>query len=181
MQGFSGYLQKGQLLACLVMLVLSPCACQRPPEIQTLEPPVLEPLSNLQMSDPQAQVQLLEGFYELEQHRWRWTKRRFRVALFVPENIRRAGEATLELDGYIAPVILSGKQKVIVEAAAYGKTFCVDEYSQPGPFRFKCRLPRELLQSFKVVLDFTVRGGQLHADASRRELGIVVDRVLLEP
>ena len=71
--------------AAVLLLALSP-GCKKRDPIKT-EPTdesgaTLRPV--IKMSDPQAAIQLLKGFHDIEQSAWRWTASQFVVALKTP-------------------------------------------------------------------------------------------------
>jgi hypothetical protein len=79
----NSYSRERRLALCsvlFVMLAFAPLGCKRKPAGQ--EAPHMA--STIHMGDPQTAAQLVSGFYGIEQNAWRWTGRRFSVALRPP-------------------------------------------------------------------------------------------------
>jgi hypothetical protein len=64
------------------LLALSPAACKRQPKPRVASIPAFVSLASVvNMNDPHAAEQLLSGFYQVEDHNWRWVAPKFAVAL----------------------------------------------------------------------------------------------------
>ncbi|MEJ7606298.1 MAG: hypothetical protein WKF37_08520 [Bryobacteraceae bacterium] len=49
--------------------------------------------STVSMGEPKGAIQLLKGFYEIEQQSWRWTAGKFSLRLKPPEALPSAGRS----------------------------------------------------------------------------------------
>src|SRR3954447_8906943 len=76
------------LIALLSLLTVFLIGCQRPP---------LWNADILQMSDPTIARQLLFGFYDVDEGRWRWTGRVFGVALATSTAVRNTSKKTFQI------------------------------------------------------------------------------------
>ena len=74
----------------------------------------------VRMSDPRAQMQLVSGFYGMEQGAWRWTKQRFSAILSPPAGAAQEGR-TLTLRLTVPDVVISKLQSVTLSGAVNGQ------------------------------------------------------------
>jgi SAM-dependent methyltransferase len=147
--------------------------------LQTAIRPAPTPVqSEFACSDPES-VEFIGGFHRIEEDSWRWTERRFRVALRPPPASARFGgivdfafdipESSLRLLGAIT-LTLSVNERRLGNAT----------FESAGPQAFRTEIPAELLRKKSVTLDFEldkcIEAGKLEY----RELGVIAHSVRLE-
>jgi hypothetical protein len=111
--------------------------------------------SDLKMSDPIIEKQLLGGFYEVEDGQWRWTARRFGVALKPPEGSDRTG-STLNLKLFIPESQIQKLGPMTLSADAGDVTLAPETFAQAGSFLYSRDIPPDLLRTnlLPVVFSF---------------------------
>src|ERR1700690_4106305 len=75
----------------IAVLALFPAACKRHPKPAAEAEDTDKPAMMLAMSDARTSMQLVHGFYQLENGAWRWTDKTFEVSLRVPPNAAKNG------------------------------------------------------------------------------------------
>jgi hypothetical protein len=123
-----------------------------------------------------AHADRLEGFYEIEEGRWRWTKRHFAITFHAPV-LKGAAAARLSLEVYVPDVLIQKLGQVKLSGRVNGKDIRPEVYREPGSFTFARDLPAEWLAAGPVRVEFTAEKG-LQADD--REVGVVVVGASLE-
>jgi hypothetical protein len=176
------------LLAALLLttvLLLPGCASNEPelaPESEAAENPAAPEglLSSAHMGDPRAAPQLIEGFYGLEQGVWRWTARKFVVALQAPSG--GAGQDTqLEFSFTLPETVISRLQAITLTARSNGTEIGSETYTQPGEYVFTKPVPAALLQGGGAIkVEFELDKALPPGDADKRELGLVAVSVALK-
>jgi len=166
--------------AFLLFLLGALIACH-PPDLSDRteeEPPW--PASNLQVAEPDAAPQLISGWYNVEKNSWRWTAGKFAVILRPPIGSAVKG-ATLTLNFTVPEVIISRLRSVTLSASIEGTGLAPETYPSPGKAIFKRDVPARLLSGETVRVDFALNRVMVPGHGDNRELGVVVDRVGLEP
>src|ERR1043166_3237791 len=92
----------------LLVLLCGGFACKRRDRVRLEQTEESSPqlASLIHMNDPRNASQLISGFYDIEDHSWRWTAGKFSVLLRPPRTAARKG-AVLQLQFSIPEVILS--------------------------------------------------------------------------
>jgi len=150
-------------------------ACSRAPEaplIQEEEP--FAGLSFLRAADPKAEPQFLHGWHPVEQGSWRWTKRRFSVALQPP---RIGRPAQLELAFYIPESSRTALGSITLTPAAGGAALPGKTYTTAGEHVYSQEVGGDVLNRDVVVVRFQLDKVLSPGTADDRELGIVVSSV----
>jgi hypothetical protein len=135
--------------------------------------------SDLKMSDPSAERQLLAGFYGIEAGQWRWAKRRFAVVLRPPQGSRESG-ATLTIKLFIPGSQMEKLGDVTISADIGDVTLAPETFSEPGSLTYSRDVPGSLAGSELVPVVFTLDKALAPFQADGRELGAVVSEVSLE-
>jgi hypothetical protein len=137
-------------------------------------------LSSAHMGDPRAVPQLLEGFYGLEQGVWRWTARKFSVALQAPAG--GAGQETqLEFKFTLPDAVISRLSSVTLTARISGTDLGSESYQKQGEYVFIKPVPAGLLSGGEAVkVEFEMDKALPPGDADKRELGLVAVSVALK-
>jgi hypothetical protein len=129
------------------------------------------------MGDVNAAHQL-EGFHEIEESTWRWTKQRFAVSLLAPTGAKERG-ARLRFRFTIPPSAFAkyGAQQVSAKVEAAGLP--PQAYRQAGQHEFSAEVPSTALQNDVVRVEF-VLDKSFVVKPDERNLGVVAQHVALE-
>jgi hypothetical protein len=178
-----------ELLALLVAgLLLAGCPSNepelaQPPQSEAPETPGEAPsgelLASVHMGDPAAAAQLLEGFYGIEQGVWRWTAKKFVVALDAPA----APGQDLQLEfKFTLPEAVAGRlQNVTLSARVNGADLGSETYDQAGDHLFAKPVPAAAVQDGEALkVEFELDKALPPSEADKRELGIVALSVALK-
>lgn len=141
---------------------------------------ILAPLSNdVKMSDPTSVKQLIAGFYGLEEHKWRWTARRFAVVFQPPAGSQQKG-ATLRLQLYFPDSEIKQLGPITLTTDVSDITLSPQTFSKPGAFSYVRTVPAAVLHTdlLPVVFSFDKALGVGVKD--ERELGAVVTEISLD-
>lgn len=136
--------------------------------------------STVYTGDPNSGPQLVDGFFQIEDHSWRWTTQRFAVVLRTPW---RNGEQSAALLAEITvPAAQIARLKRLTLAASVGHTsFLPETYSHPGSFIYEREVPASLLHDQEVRIDFTLDRVSEPGSQDQRRLGVIVSSIRLEP
>jgi hypothetical protein len=172
--GLEGRASMRPLSAALALaLVLAPLGCNRKIVTSNLR-------SEVDMGDPQAQAQLVSGFYAIEEGAWRWTKRKFSVELAPPAGAAKRG-AWLRVH-VTAPDVLIGKLgAVTMSASVDGEPLSPETYSAAGAYTYEREIAARMLRGESVRVDFALDKAMPPAGRDLRELGIVALSAGLDP
>ncbi len=129
--------------------------------------------STIHMGDPRIETQLITGFYGIEQNAWRWTARRFSVALRPPLGAAQKG-ATLQLRLTVPPVIVEKLTTITLSAAIGATALAPETYAQAGNYTYSRDVPPALVAGEVVRVDFQLDKSMPPSGADLRDLGIVV-------
>ncbi|MFN7918691.1 MAG: hypothetical protein U0Q16_01255 [Bryobacteraceae bacterium] len=167
-------------LPCLVVvaMAMSSTACKRSRKqrVETVEDDKTELSSVVAMSNTAHAVQLVRGFYDLEQGGWRWTMGKFSVTLKTPSGAGEKG-ATLELKTSVPEAVLSKIQTTTLSASIGGTALEPEKLSKPGEFVYTRNVPASALKSEAVTVDFELDKFLAAGMVEQRELGIIVTSV----
>ncbi len=171
------------LLALAVSLLLSPAGCKRnrtkaQQEATIEEAPAL--LTMIQVADPKASAQLVKGFYNVEDNRWRWTMGKFSVVLSPPPNADRNG-AKLALRLSVPDPVINKLGPVKLSASVDGIALPEETYAKPGQYVYARDVPAQALSKNVVAVDFALDKCLSPSEADQRELGVVVTVIGFEP
>jgi hypothetical protein len=166
-----------RLLWFAAAVFLAACSQSEPeaPAAPAEQPP--GPASVVQVADPKAAVQLLEGWHAVEQNAWRWTQKRFAVSLRPPAPGKAA---TLQLKFSLPEALLKRLQSVTLSAAVNGVALPGETYTAPGAHVYARSVPANALAADVARVDFSLDKALPPGEVDSRELGIVVSSVGLE-
>ncbi len=172
---------KAKIAVTVLMAAAALAGCKRKDTVaveKTDEGPHMA--SIIHTGDPQSDPQLVTGFYDIEEHSWRWTAQRFAVVLHPPEGGAQRG-ATLTVQFAIPDAVIN-KLKTISLSGMIGSTpLSPETYTQPGPYMYTRDVPANLLSADAVRVDFQLdKALPAGTNGDRRELGIIVSSVGLE-
>lgn len=134
--------------------------------------------SDLKISESSSERQLIAGFYRLEQHRYRWTSRRFAVVLQPPAGSERAG-ATLRLQLFIPELEIAKLGPMTLTADVDEVSLKPETFTKAGTFSYSRAIPAALLRTDMFPVLFRVDKAFSSLD-DPRELAVVVTEVSLE-
>ena len=132
--------------------------------------------SNVNVADPEIKSQLLWGFYELSENSWRWTARKFTVALQRPSGSERSG-AKLHLRFYIPDEQVKQLGPIRLRAQLSANRFSSMTIRRGGLYEYVCDVPKEALYADILPVDFVLSKAAPPSQRDARELGIVVSSI----
>jgi hypothetical protein len=136
--------------------------------------------STVYTGDPNAEPQLLSGFYRVEEYSWRWTAQRFSVVLRPPEGA--TGEAaTLVVRLGIPQGVIEKLHSISLSSSIGGSSLAPETYIRPGDQSYIRAVAPKLLTSEEVRIDFQLDKVLPPVGQDERQLGIVVTSIGLEP
>ncbi len=165
----------------LAPLILIPSGCKRkqPAKVEVIEEEAPKLATVVHVADPKATVQLVRGFYELEQNSWRWTAGKFAVALRPPRGASDRG-AVLQLKFAIADAVLDRVKSMTVRARAGKLELAPETYTKPGEQIYSRDVPAAVLGGEVVTFEFEVDKFLPPGAVEQRELALIVTTVGLE-
>lgn len=165
----------------LALVLLASCRRERDLSQYTIEDPAAHLPSTVALGNAAQQAQLLGGFHQIEEGRWRWTAKEFAVSLKAPFAAGQAG-AVLELNGSLPELILSKTGPVTLAARIGGQTLPGVTFTTAGDAKYSVAVPPALLAQSPVRVDFTLSkalpAGTIPGDG--RELGLIVSEIGLK-
>lgn len=136
-------------------------------------------LPMVHVADPRSSVQLLKGFYDVEQGSWRWTKQNFSVMLRPPAGAVQKG-ATLQLKFSVPDPVIERLKSVTLSANVAGVALPSETYTKPGEYVYTRDVPAAALAGEAVTAAFSLDKALPPGEADQRELGVVVSSAGLE-
>jgi len=165
----------------LAPLLAAPAGCRRkqPVKVEVVEEEAPKLATVVHVADPKATVQLVKGFYELEQNSWRWTASKFAVALRPPRDARERG-AVLQLKFAIADAVLERVKSMTVKARSGKVELAPETYAKPGEQVYSRDVPGSILGGEVVLFEFEVDRFLPPGAVEQRELALIVTTIGLE-
>jgi hypothetical protein len=117
-------------------------------------------------------IQLLDGWYPLEEGKWRWTERSFAVQLELPVGHRHPD--TLVAHFYLPGSVFDSLPAIVLGAEVNGITLPSVRYSRPGEHVYEMPIPLEATRDTGLLTRFTLRD-TFRADGDPRPLGLLVN------
>ena len=168
-----------RLVCVLAILIFAAIGCQSGAPVP-VQDSAARLASTVYTGDPNSEVQLLSGFYDIEEYSWRWTAQRFSVVLRPPGGA--AGEAAnLVVHLGIPEVVIQKLHSISLSAAIGGSQLRPETYTRPDSYTYTREVAPSLLISEEVHIDFQLDKVVPPLGQDRRQLGIVVTSVGLEP
>jgi hypothetical protein len=184
-QAFSTRRSRLPLLAggLVLALALAPLGCKSEPKATKVvaaegEAPALA--STVRASEASQEPQLLDGFYSVEANSWRWTAKQFRVVLRPPIGSAQNG-ATLDMSLTVPQVAIDHAKSLTLSASVEGTPLPPETYTKSGQYEFKRDVPASALSEQAVRIQFSLDKAIPPSGADRRELGVIVTSVGLQP
>ena len=129
------------------------------------------------MNDPEAQNQLLSGFYGIENNSWRWTAGSFSVLLRTPPGSAQRG-ATLDFALSIPDSTIQKLGKLKLTGSTNGTVLNSAAYDAPGQYHFSADVPPAMLGADSTRIDF-VLDKTIQPDGDKRVLGVIANSFTL--
>ncbi|MFY9728785.1 MAG: hypothetical protein WB579_06385 [Bryobacteraceae bacterium] len=167
----------------VVALALAPLGCKREPKTVKVVAPEGEATalaSTVRTSETSQEPQLLNGFYGIENNSWRWTGKQFSVLLRTPFGGAQNG-ARLNLAFTIPQVAIDHAKTLTLSASVEGTPLPPETYNKSGQYEYKPDVPAAALNKEAVRIQFSLDKSIPPTGADRRELGIIVASIGLEP
>jgi hypothetical protein len=132
--------------------------------------------STVHTRDPKSATQLVSGFYDVEENAWRWTAKKFAVALHPPAGSAQNG-ALLEMVLTVPPPVTEKLGNITLTPSIGGTTLPPATYNKPGQYVLRDEVAPALLKTDPVEVDFQLDKAIPPGDKDLRELGVVVTSV----
>lgn len=161
------------------VLISSGCKRKPPAKVEVIEAEAPTLATVVHVADPRATVQLVKGFYELEQNSWRWTAGKFAVALRPPRGASDRG-AVLQLKFAIADAVLDRVKSMTVKARLGKLELAPETYAKPGEQIYSRDVPASALGGEVVTVEFEVDKFLPPGAVEQRELALIVTTIGLE-
>ena len=136
------------------------------------------PAERISMRDPHAGSRLT-GFYPPEGGGFRWTKREFSALLGVPQPNAKGAQLVVQL--YIPDSVIQKLGPLTLRAHLGPHALAPETWSQPGQYFYSRKLEPDWIASGSILVEFTLDKSLPPAGADRRDLGIVIREIAIEP
>jgi hypothetical protein len=166
----------------VLALALAPLGCKREPKtvkVVTTESEAPALASTVRTSEASQEPQLLNGFYGIEANSWRWTGKEFSVLLRTPPGAAQSGGALSV--ALTVPEVALRAGPLTLSASVEGSPLPPETYSKSGQYELKRDVPASALSKDAVRIQFSLDKSIPPAGAERRELGVIVTSVGLQP
>ncbi len=167
-------------LLTLLLMAAAPGCRRRTTTVETVEEDNAQLASVVQTNDAKASMQLLKGFYDIENGAWRWTKSEFSVTLKAPPEARTKG-AVLKLSFSVTEPLLQHTRTTTLSAVANGSVLEPETYTKAGQYTYERKIPAADVQGEAVTIDFRLDKFLTAGQVEERELGLVVASAGLYP
>ena len=167
---------------CVCLLSVAGAGCRRRDRkirVQQTDEDTATLASVIQMGDPKAAPQLLNGFFNIESNTWRWTMGKFTVALRPPRNAGVRG-ATLHLKFVLPEAVLSKIKTTSISAKVGSVVLSPETYTQPGEFDYSRDVDPKLLSGEVVNVEFSMDKFLTAGMVESRERGVIATSVGFE-
>ncbi len=135
--------------------------------------------TRVSMADTSSAGQLLSGFYDLEQNRWRWTARRFIIAFPGCGKSAEAKPHSLKLDVFVPEGQIQSLGPLTLTAEVNGTELAAETFRAPGVHTYMRTVPETALLSNIVPVTFYLDRAKAPGPGEGRELGLVVNNAQL--
>ena len=166
--------------ALALVLLLAVTGCKRKETVKISDDEAPRMASVVHTGDPQSDIQLVQGFYAIEQNSWRWTAQRFSVVLRPPPGAAERG-ATLTMQLAVPDAVISKLKAVSVSGNIGATQLTPETYTEQGPYTYTRDIPANLLNGEALRVDFKLdKSLPPGTGGDQRELGVIVSSVGLE-
>ena len=138
-----------------------------------------QPASTINVANPATVSQLVAGFYDLEDGKWRWTAKKFIVSLAPPGDADDKG-AKLLLQFYLPETQIQALGPMTLSADVDSHVLAPETYSKGGQYTYARDVPTDSLRSNLVPILFRFDKAVAPSTADSRELASIVSNVSLQ-
>ena len=163
--------------AALLLLGLTACSRQ-PAKVETIEVDQPQRSSVISAGDPAHAVQFVQGFYDIEQGSWRWTRAKFSLTLASPGGASEKG-ATLELKFVLPDPVVKKVGPVTLSATIDGNALPPEKFEIDGEQVYRRDIPANLLRGPAANIEFSLDKFLAAGVVAERELGIILHTAAL--
>jgi hypothetical protein len=135
---------------------------------------------SVEMGNRAHAAQLLDGWYGIEDGKWRWTAKNFSVLLKAPPGSDRSG-AELSLKLFVPDVQIRNLGPITISADIGGRALPALVLSKPEDHVYSAHVPAEVLRPGVAAVNFRLDKAAVGLNGDARELGVVVSEVSLAP
>lgn len=135
--------------------------------------------SSIKVTDPGSAVQLLSGFYLVEET-WCWTKKDFSVALGRPGTAAKEKGTRIVLAFAVPELVIQKLKSIKLYAVVNGVNLPSETYTKSGDYTYSQDLPATSFTAEKVNVDFHLDKALQPNATDPRELGVVVSAIGFE-
>ena len=152
----------------IAALLLAPAGCKRRKKHAATEDEPTGLASMVHAADPRSTIQLVRGFYPVEQGAWRWTQKTFAVTLKPPTGSAKTG-ATLQLSFAIPDAVLQKAGPLTLSASIGDLKLDPEKYSQPGDLMYTREVPASAMKGEAITVEFVLDKALPPGDQDTRE------------
>ena len=134
--------------------------------------------SVINVADPKITSQLLWGFEDLSGHLWRWTARKFTVALQRPVGSEESG-ARLHLRFFVPDDEIRALRRIKLTAQIAAYRLRSMRIDKGGSYEYVADVPKGALIADILSVSFTLSKAMPPSERDARELGVVVSSIQL--
>ncbi|HEU0124202.1 MAG TPA: hypothetical protein VFQ91_26965 [Bryobacteraceae bacterium] len=164
-------------MAAVAILALSAMAgCKKKQATQYVDDGNAQLAIAVRVADPKTAIQLVRGFYDVEDNAWRWTAPKFAVTLRPPNDVAPEG-AKLFLEYAVPDLFLQKVPETTLTVTVGGKALAPEKIQKAGAGRLERLAPAELLKSDMVTVEFSLDKYLEAGSVDQRELGLIVSAV----
>ena len=160
-------------MAAALLTAGAGCKARRRVRVETVEEEAGPMASFVKMSEPKTAVQLVRGFYSLENGAWRWTKSAFSVTVRPPAGAAQNG-ARLEVKATMPDAVISKVHETSLHCTVNGQALEPEKIDKAGDFLYKRDIAASALAGDAVTLDFHLDKFLAAGQVEERELGMIV-------
>lgn len=166
------------LFAAALVLAAATSCNRKPAKVETIEIEQPELSSVVSAGDPAHAVQFVQGFYDIEQQSWRWTRSKFSVTLQAPGGAAQKG-ATLELKFVLPEAVFKKTGPITMTAVLDGNALPAEKFAKDGPQVFSRDVPATIFRGPSVNVEFSLDKFLAAGVVEERELGVIVQTAAL--
>jgi len=164
---------------CCLMVAVAPACKRRKVRSAATDEETPRMASVVNLGDPRAEPQLINGFYGVESGAWRWSAKTFTVSLRPPAGSSTKG-AKLTVKITVPQVVIDKNKNVTLSATVGNAALAPETYTTPGDYFYVRDVPPAALAGDSVRVDFALDKAMAPSGADIRELGIIVFSIGLE-
>ena len=121
----------------------------------------------------------MDGWWDVEDHAWRWTARKFAVVLRAPIGAARRG-ATLRFNFTLPDVVFSHFKSLTLSASVEGTPLAPETYRRPGSAVYTREISAAILSAPSIRIDFGLDNAFSPGNGDPRQLGVIAHSLGLE-